>query len=62
LLPVPDLGLAPVPGQLPDEALRSESAIDAGIDTFAAVIDIQAFTAFPAITGLMFLADGQGLT
>jgi len=42
--------------------LCSEAAIDAGIDTFAAMFDIQAFTAFTAVTGFMLLTDGQGFT
>ena len=59
-LPV-DFFLPPVPRLLPNNALRSELAIELWIDAFAAVIDVQALAALLTESGLMLVTDPNGL-
>jgi len=56
-----DFFLPPVPRLLPNNALRSELAIELWIDAFAAVIDVQALAALLAESDFMLLADPDGL-
>ncbi len=58
---VVDVPFTPVAGHLPDDALASEFAVNSRIETFAAVIDAQAYAAFPAEAPFMFLANCQGI-
>jgi hypothetical protein len=60
-LPI-DFFLSPVSRPLPDDALCSELTIELWIDTFTAVIDVQALTALLTESGLMLVADPDGLS
>jgi len=55
------LFLPPVPRHLPNKALRSKLAIELRIDAFTAMIDIQALATLLTESGLMFVADPNGL-
>ena len=47
---LPDTLFTPVAAHLPDDALGPESAIEFRVDTFAAILAVQALAALPAKT------------
>jgi hypothetical protein len=56
-----DFLLSSIPRPFPDDALRSELAIELWIDAFTAVIDVQTFAALLTESRFMLVADPNGL-